>query len=199
MISWNSADCLKKLKSQSYEDRRNIRKEVYSSTMKISSCQEYISSSGNKVSLKEIMNDNALEDNDFNTKNDPLTGQEHVFDTIVRVVNMDCLEYAKNLHDEDSSDDLCVLNMASSFNPGGGVLNGSNAQEEYLFRCTDYWRFLTQYSNGLNFIYAKYGIKSNKNSSSPSASLNIVAISYGEFLKTPHPNAPKTSLLCPFL
>ena len=38
------------------------------------------------------------------------------------------------------------MNMASRSNPGGGVINGAGAQEEYLFRCTDYFKFLYRYA-----------------------------------------------------
>ena len=75
------------------------------------------------------------------------------------VVNKDCLAFAHELHTQDSTDDLCVLNMASARNPGGGVYNGAGAQEEYLFRCSDYFRFLFQYADPKSFDCEKeYGI-----------------------------------------
>lgn len=50
---------------------------------------------------------------------------------------------------------VSVLNMASRRNPGGGVINGAGAQEEYLFRCSDYYKFLYCYAS-----YAKeYGLQ----------------------------------------
>jgi uncharacterized protein (TIGR02452 family) len=60
----------------------------------------------------------------------------------------------------DPTDDLCVLNMASAKNPGGGVHGGAGAQEEYLFRCSDYYRFLYQYASKFD-SYTNYKIPRN--------------------------------------
>jgi uncharacterized protein (TIGR02452 family) len=60
------------------------------------------------------------------------------FKTQVSIINADCLEQAHLL------DNPLVLNMASYKTPGGGVKEGSAAQEENLFRRTNlfvslYW------------------------------------------------------------
>ena len=41
---------------------------------------------------------------------------------------------------------VCVLNFASATNPGGGVVNGSSAQEECLCRCTTLYPCLKEES-----------------------------------------------------
>lgn len=46
---------------------------------------------------------------------------------------------------------LAVLNFASATNPGGGVINGSSAQEESLCRCSTLYPALNQ-----NFLWQKY-------------------------------------------
>ena len=54
----------------------------------------------------------------------------------VKVVNADTITTAMNMIEEGL--DPLVLNMASDIQPGGGVAKGSSAQEEDLFRCTNY-------------------------------------------------------------
>lgn len=81
-------------------------------------------------------------------------------DTFVTVQNMKSLELAKVLVEADYNP--LVLNMASNFRPGGGVRKGSRAQEEDLFRKTNYFRTLderylpkkTYPLKGTNMIYS---------------------------------------------
>lgn len=60
------------------------------------------------------------------------------FNTKFMVVNEDCLETARKLAKENP----LVLNMASRHTPGGGVKNGAGAQEECLFRSSNYYTTL---------------------------------------------------------
>ena len=71
----------------------------------------------------------------------------------IAVWNSDSIDAGKRLQDEDYN--VAVLNLASHRNPGGGVMNGSAAQEESLFRRTNLFRSMYQFTP-----YAKeYGLK----------------------------------------
>ena len=65
-------------------------------------------------------------------------------ETEYKVLSQDCLAVAKQFV-EESEDKVAVLNLASASNPGGGVYSGAGAQEEYCFRCSDYFRSLYQF------------------------------------------------------
>ena len=60
-------------------------------------------------------------------------------ETKIIIQDADCLESARLLTNP------VVLNMASYKNPGGGVINGSSAQEENIFRRTNLFKSLYQY------------------------------------------------------
>lgn len=66
-------------------------------------------------------------------------------DSEITVVPDDCLDKAHERVDEGL--EVSVLNMASRQNPGGGVGGGAGAQEEYLFRCSNYYRYLYRYTH----------------------------------------------------
>ncbi len=58
----------------------------------------------------------------------------------IEVVNEDTLVVAEKY----SGQNTCILNMASKFKPGGGVRTGKKAQEEELFRRTNYFKTLSK-------------------------------------------------------
>ena len=71
----------------------------------------------------------------------------------VKVLEGDCLVAARALVEAGESE-VCVLNMASRSNPGGGVHTGAGAQEEHLFRSSDYFRSLYRFAD----YAASYGV-----------------------------------------
>ena len=74
--------------------------------------------------------------------------------TEIAVYGADCLELARDLQMSRQDLQVCVLNLASYSTPGGGVIRGAGAQEEYLFRCSDYFRSLYQFGRHA----AEYGV-----------------------------------------
>ena len=142
-------------------DTRGPRRQVYASTLMLVKRGRYHTASGGLVELGRIINPQAQADNVFVDHEITLRPslERNSGEVRIAVVNDDCLALARRLHATDPTDDICVLNMASSRNPGGGVWGGAGAQEEYLFRCTDYYRFLYQYAN--NFDPQVYHVQRN--------------------------------------
>jgi len=111
--------------------------------------------SGYTINNKKITIDNECIISEYFDKPDILSNHSS-YDTKISVINSDCLEAAQLLL--DSGFNPIVLNMASRQNPGGGVLSGAGAQEENLFRRTNLFMSLYQFTHYAN----EYGIKKSK-------------------------------------
>ena len=70
--------------------------------------------------------------------------QFHILHTEVQVINQDCILVTRDLVEQGYNP--AVLNMASLYHPGGGVLTGSSAQEEELCRRSNLAISLYQFS-----------------------------------------------------
>jgi uncharacterized protein (TIGR02452 family) len=140
-----------------------LRADVFQNTLMAIKKGIYKANNGNVVSL-QLSNDIAHNTHFYNHEFSPTVKYAQRYATQMTVVNGDCLEYACKVSKIEA--DVCVLNMASRRNPGGGVINGADAQEEYLFRCTDYYRSLYQYTSyaheyGLNQSQYQYPLDVN--------------------------------------
>lgn len=63
-------------------------------------------------------------------------------DVKLEIVNEDTFVVCERLKEEKAGKSVCALNMASSYQPGGGWEKGSMAQEEELFRRSNYFKTL---------------------------------------------------------
>jgi len=122
---------------------------VYKNTIAIVKKGTYVSPKGIDITI------DGTEDMAKNTK---FYGKKVIVDykslpkyhTIINVVDNDCLYAAKDMLVRDLNP--CVLNMASFHTPGGGVINGSSAQEENIFRRTNIFESLYQF-NDIGTLY----------------------------------------------
>ena len=134
--------------SKENADFRDMRKAVFATTVKAVQENGYLVKTGEKenqfVKVDLEFSPDVCEKTKFYfIKTFPIPNIYHDI-TEYRVLKKDCLLVAKELVDSNSGK-VAVLNMASRQNPGGGVATGAGAQEEYLFRCSDYYHSLYQF------------------------------------------------------
>ena len=136
-------------------DRRQLA-EVYQQTIDIVLEGHYTSENGEEVKLPD--NTKMLKGSRFYTKpldasNIPTLAEGS---TKIIVKNDDSIHCGHQLQQEGYNP--VVLNLASRRNPGGGVKNGSRAQEESLFRSTNLFLSMYRYAE-----YAEnYGLEKSK-------------------------------------
>ena len=125
------------------EKQHSLRRKVYDTTLKAAMDGYYSLNEDTVITLP--LNPDIAQQTVFCEKEIRPKEPTHEFDTLISVKGQDCLDLAHKLALEEGSDSVAVLNLASWKSPGGGVMKGAGAQEEYLFRCTDYFRSLYQY------------------------------------------------------
>lgn len=132
------------------EDRIN----VYRQTIAVCNQGWYIDANGNRIDLPDdtqIAENTQFYDKEFTVDDIKANNQP----TEITVINTDTINAAHNLLLDGYNP--VALNFANRHNPGGGVIGGSRAQEESLFRATNLFRSLYQY-----IYYAEeYGVKRN--------------------------------------
>ena len=92
--------------------------------------------------------------------NDDPAPAGHVYFNNVFVTKSKTLEAALRLHQENPSNKIGILNFASATNPGGGVVNGSSAQEESICRCTNLYPCLNTHEC-MNEFYFEHQMQAN--------------------------------------
>lgn len=129
------------------------RIKIYQETISLVNNEEYTSKNG----IKNVIDNKSIENTKFYTNKVIINHTElEKYDTKIQVVNNDCLYEAEKLIERGFYP--AVLNMASFYSPGGGVINGSSAQEENIFRRTNLFKSLYQFHP----IGKDYGIEQQK-------------------------------------
>lgn len=152
--SWNSEKdfldiykpLMKKVKDgdeKSYSEVRRLRFVEYFNTIDLVNNGYYYTEAGEKVTFnndERMIKGTCFYSREFRVDDIKGFGER----TTIEVVNADCLEIGTKLLDLGYNP--AILNMASRQNPGGAVLRGAGAQEETIFRRTNLFRSLYQFS-----------------------------------------------------
>jgi uncharacterized protein (TIGR02452 family) len=140
--------------SKRREGFRELRAAIFQDTVR------FVKNGGYSVGNTHVVIDNSGVTNGAEFYDAPfvLSQAEQHYETRFGVIGADCLETAQLMLKAGLNP--CVLNMASRKNPGGGVHSGAGAQEENLFRRTNMFLSLFQFTE----FARKYGLTRNAKS-----------------------------------
>jgi len=160
-MEWDAIKWANEYRKSSLERRKQLLIDVWNDTLKIVRNGRYFSGEETLIDSSKVAentlfyrNKQFLTDVDIrskldrseksgfteNTKEQILEQSKSLLnDMKISVLDIDCLEAARFMNNP------VVLNMASYKNPGGGVVNGSAAQEENIFRRTNLFKSLYQF------------------------------------------------------
>ena len=167
MPTWDAQSCRNRLahcyygmklgQSEAYDFARSIREEVYRNTLAIVARGRYVGGEHPNTCPVRLPDDAAMRaETVFVSK--PISAEAvpaRSMPTCFNVVNEDCLDVAAKHVREGYLP--CVHNFASRSMPGGGVVTGSGAQEESIFRRTNAYKSLYQFidNNTLRSLLAQ--------------------------------------------
>ena len=127
---------------------RELRMDLYQNTIKM------VQNGGYYINNIFISIPNILSEEKSEYFDEPEKLYRHLnYKTEFSVINADCLETAELLIKTGFKP--CVLNLANRQNPGGGVINGAGAQEENIFRRSNLFLSLYQFTS----YASEYGIR----------------------------------------
>lgn len=147
-LSWDARGWIQDFQEAAFEKDHEVihelRVAVYEHTLRLVDAGCMILDDGREIELPlraKLAEETML----YDAPPHVATGTNRTGATQVKVVAGDTLEVARGM--VDAGLNPLVLNMANRQNPGGGVTEGAGAQEEYLFRCSDYYRSLYQFTD----------------------------------------------------
>lgn len=126
-----------------YQQSRQRLIDVYQETIAAVRAGHYTATDGTAVTLdddREMQESSRFYSREFTVNDIPA----YKTSTVIKVINTDSISAGKQLLDEGYRP--IVLNFANQYHAGGGVLHGSRAQEESLFRQTNLFRSLYQFT-----------------------------------------------------
>lgn len=139
---------------------RSDRINVFNETVKVVNDGFYTNSKGDTVEIPRTSNGLSIDNVEFydsDIKKKINFDKLKRYKTEISVINEDCLYAAKDLYDNGYSP--AVVNFASFRVPGGGVRNGSRAQEENICRRTNLFESIFRF---IDTLAKEYGLPLEK-------------------------------------